>query len=31
MGKEKVLFKNEEKMSRQDAAALLRTIADKQS
>ncbi len=29
MGKEKVLFKNEEKMSRQDAAALLRTIADK--
>ncbi len=29
MGKETVLFKNEEKMSRQDAAALLRTIASK--
>ncbi len=29
MGKETILFKNEEKMSRKDAAALLRTIADK--
>ena len=29
MGKEVVLFKNEEKMSNKDAAALLRRIADK--
>ena len=29
MGKETILFKNEEKMSRKEAAALLRIIADK--
>ncbi len=29
MGKETVLFKNEEKMSRGEAAQLLRTVADK--
>lgn len=29
MGKETVLFKSEEKMTRQDALQLLRTIADK--
>jgi amphi-Trp domain-containing protein len=29
MGKETVLFKNEEKMSRAEAAQLLRTFADK--
>lgn len=29
MGKEQILFKSEEKMSAQEAAKLLRTIADK--
>ncbi|MGA7277010.1 MAG: amphi-Trp domain-containing protein [Desulfocapsaceae bacterium] len=29
MGRETVLFKNEEKMSRAEAAQLLRTVADK--